>query len=396
MTTRKTVLKHSYLVVTLTMALSLSVNAEEYEFPRLLAIGASGTATGSFASSNGWAPILQDQEGINVRIIPVDSEINRFRRLTERKDILMSSVSASELRAQTQGMAGYAGISPAKQYIIWHHIDTPWGIVARGDSKLNSIEDLKEGDVLVSNTTFSPNVTINVTHGLPAFLGISPDDAEEIFSFVPTASYVQNCRSVVERKADIAFCSPISSVMAEMEGAPGGIKWLSMDISKIDAWARFLDYRPAVIPTSIDVGVNSARGIGGFTSNFLYAVRQDTSEEFAYNMAKWFHKSFNDYNSTHPLNARMDVEVFRKFLDRNPVPVHEGTVRYLKEIGMWTEEDDAWNEKAAQKMDRWVDARQAALEEARKNRVQAAYDNPEYIKILEKHTEGLEDFRSRL
>jgi hypothetical protein len=37
-------------------------------------------------------------------------------------------------------------------------------------------------------------------------------------------------------------------------------------------------------------------------------------------------------------------------------PFHEGAVRYLKEIGVWTEEDQAWNEKRQARLDALVDA----------------------------------------
>ena len=40
--------------------------------------------------------------------------------------------------------------------------------------------------------------------------------------------------------------------------------------------------------------------------------------------------------------------------------------------------------------------RTAALEEARKERVSADYNNEEFMKIFRKHTEGLEGFRSRI
>jgi hypothetical protein len=43
-----------------------------------------------------------------------------------------------------------------------------------------------------------------------------------------------------------------------------------------------------------------------------------------------------------------------------------------------------------------VKAREAAMEEARKSRVKIEFENEPYLKILNKHTEGLEGFKSRL
>src|SRR5690606_28366500 len=131
-----------------------------------------------------------------------------------------------------------------------------------------------------------------------------------------------------------------------------------------EGWSRYLDSRPMLVPTEISMGVETARGVGGATSNFVYAVPADAETELVYNLAKWMHTAYDGYKGTHPLAARMSLEEFRRYLDRSPLPVHEGTVKYLREIGAWTEEDDAWNNAAIEKMDAWIAARQAAMKEA--------------------------------
>jgi len=331
-------------------------HSADYEMPRLLAIGTPGISSGSFASTNGWAPIFQEEMGTTTRIVPEDSETQRYHRLTDRRDLTMSSVSAAEMRFQIQGIGGYAPMKPVPMRVVWHHNDTPWGFVVSGDSDLETIEDLKKGGVKVAQGVFSPPMVTAVTQALPAFLGLSEEEAKQTLEFVPASSYVENCRSVVEGKADVAYCAPISSVLSEMEGAPGGIRWLPMDRDNKEGWDGFLKHRPMVVPVEISLGVSTARGVDGVTSNFLYAVPADADEEFAYNMAKWFHQSFDKYKGTHGLAARMSLEIFRDYLDRSPLPVHEGTVRYLKEIDAWTEEDEAWNSEAADKMDKWIAA----------------------------------------
>jgi TRAP transporter TAXI family solute receptor len=368
----------------------------DFKMPRLLVIGTPGTATGSFASTNGWAPILQKELDTTVRVVPEDNEPMRFRRLTERKDIMISSVSAAEMRFQTEGIGGYAATAPAAQRILWHHNDTPWGYVVSGKSELKSIEDVKKGGVRVTQGVFSPPMVAAVRGALPAFLGLSEADAEKTIEYVPASSYAENCRSVVEGKSDVAYCSPISSVLSEMEGAPGSIRWLPLTLDNKAGWAGYLKHRPMLIPTEMALGVSTARGVAGATSNFVYSVPADAQTDLVYNLAKWFHKSHEAYKSTHPLAARMSVEQFRKYLDRTPLPIHEGTVKYLREINVWTAADDAWNKEAIEKMDRWVKARKAAMAEAAKAGVKADFKDEAFLKILRKHTEGLDGFRTRL
>jgi hypothetical protein len=371
-------------------------HAAEYDMPHLLVIGTPGTSSGSFASSNGWGPILQQDLGINVRVVPEDSEVQRHRRLTERRDLALSSVSAAELRFQTQGIGHYATMTPVPQRVIWHHNDTPWGFVVSGDSDLHTMQDLKQDGLRVAQGQFSPPMIAAVRDALPAYLGMTPQEGADVFQFVPASSYVENCRTVTEGRADVAYCATISSVMAEMEGAPGGIRWLPMDLDNAQAWAGFLEHRPMVVPGTITMGVSSSKGIDGLASNFLYAAPADVDEAFAYTMAKWFHQSFEKYKGSHPLSTRMSLEVFREYLDRSPLPVHEGTVRYLKEVNAWTKEDDERNQEAIKKMDLWMVARQAALDEAKESRIEPNANNEQFMAIVKKHSQGLEGFRTRL
>jgi hypothetical protein len=113
-------------------------------------------------------------------------------------------------------------------------------------------------------------------------------------------------------------------------------------------------------------------------------------------MAKWMHQSHDAYKGTHALAARMSVDLFRGYLNSNPIPVHEGTVKYLREIGQWTDADDAWNNAAIEQMDEWMTARQAGLKDAMEQGVEVNFENEAFLEIMAKHTEGLNRFRSRL
>ena len=247
-------------------------HATEFKWPRLLVIGTPGTNSGSFASTNGWAPILQKEVGTTIRVVPEDNEPMRYRRLTDRKDIAITSVSAAEMRFQIQGIGGYAATAPSAQRLLWHHNDTPWGWVVSGDSKIKSMDDLKQGGVRVAQGVFSPPMTFTVTKALPAYLGMNEEEAQKKLTYVPASSYAENCRAVVEGKADVTYCASTSSITSEIEGSPGGIRWLPMPASETAAWARYLEHRPMLVPAPIEIGVSTARGVPSAVSNFVYAV----------------------------------------------------------------------------------------------------------------------------
>ena len=50
-------------------------------------------------------------------------------------------------------------------------------------------------------------------------------------------------------------------------------------------------------------------------------------------------------------------------------PVHRGAIKYLKEIGVWTEKDQLWNDKRIAHMKKVQQAWEEAVEEAHEKKI---------------------------
>jgi TRAP transporter TAXI family solute receptor len=378
------------------LAQQTTAKSKDFQWPPVIRVGTPGTQTSSFASSNGWAPKLQAAIGTSVRVIPEDSEVRRYVRFTESKEFEVDSVSIADVGFAIQGEGGYADKRAYPMELLWHHNDTPWGFVVRGDSKLRTHYDLKQKGVRVAISQQSPPMMTAVQEALPAFLGWTKEEAKQNWVFIPAGSYAENCRTVTDGKADVSYVSPISSVTYEMEAHPKKIRWLSMPLTDKAGWKRWLKIRPTTIPTTLNWGVPSAIGVDAISSNFIYWTRPDVSQEMIYRLAKWFKESFDSYKTTHTVASRMSMEQLRSFLDFCPLPVSEGTVRYLKEIGQWTAADDKWNGEAIKLMDQWIKVRNAAMDEAKAKGVRLHWENKEYLNILNKHAAGISPFVARV
>ena len=378
------------------LAQQTTSKAKDFQWPPVIRVGTPGTQTSSFASSNGWAPKLQAAIGTSVRVIPEDSEVRRYVRFTENKEFEVDSVSIADVGFAIQGDGGYADKRAYPMRLLWHHNDTPWGFVVRGDSKFKTLYDLKQKGVRVAVAQQSPPMIVAAQEALPAFLGWTKEEAKQNWVFVPAGSYAENCRTVTDGKADVSYVSPISSVTYEMEAHPKKIRWLPMPLTDKKGWKGWLKIRPTTIPTTLDWGVPSAIGVDAISSNFIYWTRPDVSQEMIYRLAKWFKESFDSYKNTHKVASRMSMEQLRSFLNFCPLPVAEGTVRYLKEIGQWTAADDKWNGEAIQLMDQWIKVRNAAMGEAKAKGVNLHWENKDYLNILNKHAAGIPPFVARV
>lgn len=370
--------------------------AKPFKWPAMLRIATPTTQSASFASTNGWGPILQKEVGVNVRVVPEDSEIRRYSRFALQKEFELVSTSIAEVAYSLRGESGYAVMPAAAQRVVWHHNDTPWGIVTRGDSKYKTIYDLKQKGVRVAVSTQSPPMMVAMQEAIPAFIGWTKEEAAANWTYIPVGSYPENCRTVTDGKADVAYVTPISSITFEMEAHPQGLRWLALPASDKAGWDGYLNLRPTAIPSTIDFGVPSAKGVESIASNFIYWTRPDVDQELVYQMAKWFHTRFDTYKGVHAIAKRMSIEHMRKFLDRSAFPVAEGTIRYLREIGMWTEADDQWNQQQLELMERWIAARNAVLKEAKEKKIKIHWQDKEYLDLLQKHTKDIPVFRTRL
>ena len=369
---------------------------DDFKWPPMLRIATPTTQSASFAATNGWAPLLRNDVGVNVRVVPEDSELRRYMRFVLSKEFELASISSAEGAASIEGHDGYKTQRAQATRITWFQNDTPWSYAVRGDSELQTIYDLKKKGVRVAVASQSPPMTIGVQEALPAFLGWTKEEAAANWTFVPTGSYPDNCRTIPDGRADIAYLTPISSISFEMEAHPKGLRWIALPLDDTEGWARFLQVRPMAVPITIDFGAKSSIGTDAIGSAFLYYTRPDVDQEMIYRMAKWFDQSFDAYKDVHATAKRMALSHFRKFLDTSPLPVAEGTIRYLKEIGQWTEADDQWNNEAIALMDRWVAARNAAIDEAEAKKVRIHFENQEYLDIFNKHIEGIPVFKTRL
>ena len=240
-----------------------------------------------------------------------------------------------------------------QQRVLWFSIDIPRLLVVAGDSPLNSIYDIKDKKgikviSLISNADFA-----DLPETLADFLEV-PNDW---ITSVPFDAYSPSVRAIIDGKADVCIAGMTSAVTYEVAASPRGIKTLAIPHDNKAGWERLLEGHSMWAPTVVSYGVDEGIGKEGLSDIFFYHVLPDFDEETAYNLAKWFDENFPIYSKAATQCERMSIDIFRRNLDVCPFPVHEGTIRYLREKGMWTAEDDKWNAEAIELIDKYIAAR---------------------------------------
>ena len=77
------------------------------------------------------------------------------------------------------------------------------------------------------------------------------------------------------------------------------------------------------------------------------------------------------------------MDYAREVLDRSYVPIAEGTIRYFKEIGKWTEADDARQEYNIKLIDLYMEAYSDCIAQANTDGINIDPQNQEWLDYWE-------------
>jgi len=101
----------------------------------------------------------------------------------------------------------------------------------------------------------------------------------------------------------------------------------------------------------------------------VYLTRADVSEDLVYQLVKWLDENHALYRDKHAMARFQSLESLRFIVENMAVPLHPGTVRYLREKGLWTPEMERRQQAAVRLVDQYVTLYERAVELARARRI---------------------------
>jgi len=339
---------------------SLSLAQGGYRWPRQLIFGSTEVGTAGYALLVAWTTEFTVATGVQARVLPGTTPTITSWLLEGRVDFV-----SAPLTVLVESLDGEPGYRPGPLRVAYPVFLAPWGLMVRGDSPYSRVQDVGPGTRLA----WPPLSYIHrILDGLLACRGLT----RERVRLVPVANYSANSRVIAEGGADIAFTTPISDVNVEVEGNPRGIRWLAVPTAQEDRtclqrWQRAYPLLQLVRPA--EIGVQSARGVRMFVIPSVYYTREDVSEELVYNLVKWLDENHSLYRDKHALARFQSMESLRFIVENMGVPLHPGTVRYLREKGLWTQEMARKQETAVKLVDQYATLYERASSLARSRRI---------------------------
>jgi len=353
-----------------------------FEWPRSIAIGTHRVGHSLHSVTAAWTPVFEADTGVAMRIVPDGQSIVRRNMLRSGDlmfDINSMSATASDGIEATKNDASKNG-GPMQIRLAWSGSAGFLSFMVRGDNPIQTTADVKPG-LKVAYREGSSGY-LNASKAIAAWCGLNPENEAEVI-LVPVATSAAMVQAVVDGKADICYTGTSTASILEAAASPHGIRFIEIDPAKEpEASQRFLQYRPTLMFGPVEVGVKEAMGVWGVRAPSPYWAHADnTDNELVYNVVKWIDENYDKYKENDANTIGMTRSNMRTLLDLTYLPVHEGTIKYLKEIGLWTADDENRQAYNQDLLNQYIDAYADAIKKAEAQGLKIDPENDVWIQF---------------
>ncbi|MCV6597624.1 MAG: TAXI family TRAP transporter solute-binding subunit [Mangrovicoccus sp.] len=201
----------------------------------------------------------------------------------------------------------------------------PFTVVARADSGIASLEDLKGKRVNIGNPGSGQRGTMEVVMGA---MGWSSDD----FALATELKAAEQSAALCDNQID-AMVYTVGHPSGSIQEATTACDSVLVEISGEAIDGLVADnsfYRTATIPGGMYRGSDADVQTFGVGATFVSSA--DVSDETVYQLVKAVFENFDDFTKLHPAFANLKKE--EMVSDGLSAPLHPGAEKYYKEAGL--------------------------------------------------------------
>ena len=121
-------------------------------------------------------------------------------------------------------------------------------------------------------------------------------------------------------------------------------------------------------------------------------MRAQTDPELAYHWIKWMLDNIDLYKDKAAGFEFSTVERTMQNIVRDPEPMHEGAVKYYKELGAWTDAMERQNQKKIEILNMYVNAYDEAITQADAKEIKVDPENADWVNLWLSYRNALPPF----
>jgi TRAP transporter TAXI family solute receptor len=315
-------------------------NAIAEDLPRVINIGTHGVGSFFNIVGTGVAKIVGKYTPMQTKVNPMGGPV-AWMPMMVSGEVDLGVCNIWDASKGYLGERTYEKLSAGKGFpvrlLTTGGVFNPY-IVAAGDSGIKTIPDLK-GKRVAAGFSKVPSVQDRFL-GMLANGGITMDDIK----LVPVVAPAPSVKAVTEGKADAGGGGATGmAVVTELNSKRGALA-LPLDPSP-EAMERLKEFWPFGWAAKVDGGTDPGIKEDTFLlEHELYVlVRADLQDDAVYKIWEVMWKNNAELREIHPKFSRWTTNSYiSKTL---ACPYHSGSVKFLKDRGLWTKEmDKAQNE----------------------------------------------------
>lgn len=325
------------IVAAVTLTASVAASAQD-KLPPTITMTAYETGSNGFNQAVAVGQMFKTRHGTDVRVLPAGNDVARLGPLKNNR-AQISAMGIGTYFAQ-EGVLEFAvkewGPQPL-QLLLSSSTCSGQALGVTKDVGIKTAADMrgKRAGLVVG----SPAVNQSVL-ALIAFAGLTAKDV----TLVEFASYGAMMKGAVNNEVDIVFASTISGLVKEIESSPRGIQWPAMPASDTEGWKRINAVAPYFYPHKATCGAGFAKDETIEVPVYPYPIFMTYGtqpESLIYAAVKAMITNYDDYKGA--VVGVDGLEAKRQNL-KWIIPYHPGTVRALKEAGVWSDAAQAHND----------------------------------------------------
>lgn len=302
-----------------------------------------GTGTATYTDLAAIANTVSANEGVRIRLTPSETSIGRLAPI--RAGVADMGRLADEHYFAFEGIEDFGNEDwgPQTVNVVWAPL-SPSSLTIREDSGIETPADLRGKRVPVITASAAVNMKIEA---VLAYGGLTMDDVIP----VPMALSEQQ-DSLHTGEVDVAYGSVYSSAFSELDSKTP-IAWLDLDSEDSEAMARM----QAVDPTITDImtfengpGQDPGQVDPALTVSIPLVTYAETDEDFVYHTVRNIVKNYDSFKDTTMTTNAWGLDGTAHAPSN--APFHPGTIRFLKEEGLWTPEAEERNQELIERGER--------------------------------------------
>ncbi len=327
---------HRILLVVTLLLVSLSGRAE---LPKAMAWTAYNLGTTGYNQAVAIGKVLKDQHGVTLRVIPGKNDISRLLPL-----------KMGRVQFSANGVATYFAQEGTFQFA-----DTKWGpmplrvvmmsnglsnqsLAVAADTGIRQFSELKGKRVPWVRGAPALNVS---TEAILACGGLSWDDVKR----VDFPGYNAMWNGIIEGQIDAAYATTVSGPTRKLEASRRGIFWPALPHDDDACWQRVTAIAPYFSKHMATRGaaISAEQPHEGGTYPYpLLVTLADQDADLVRELTRAINTGYPAFKDADPgaIGWALGSQQFDWV-----VPFHDGAISYFQELGVWSEEHNAHNQK---------------------------------------------------